>query len=126
MLPKADLFARLAEGHAAGITVVTPNVRLAQALQADFDSHQIEKNLPYWEAPDVLPLDAFIVRLWEEALVSGRGAGLPLLLGAAQEQHLWEQILERSGLLAVPQAAAQCRDAWRKLHQWHIGSGPGN
>jgi hypothetical protein len=31
MLSKADLFARLAEGHAARITVVTPNKRLSQA-----------------------------------------------------------------------------------------------
>jgi hypothetical protein len=29
MQSKADLFARLAEGHAARITVVTPNKRLA-------------------------------------------------------------------------------------------------
>ena len=31
-LSKTDLFARLAEGHAACITVVTPNKRLAQSL----------------------------------------------------------------------------------------------
>ena len=126
MLPKQELFARLAEGHAAGVTVVTPNVRLARELTAEFDALQSAKGLSSWEAPDILFLDAFLQRLWEEALVSDRGDRLPLLLSAAQEQHLWEQILERSGLLSVPQAAAQCRDAWRKQHQWRLGEGAGN
>ena len=35
-ISKADLFARLAEGHAAAVTVVTPNRRLSQALMAEF------------------------------------------------------------------------------------------
>src|SRR5262249_123069 len=59
-------------------------------------------------------------------LYSDLGERLPLLLTPAQEQHLWERILAASGLLIVPQAAAQCRDAWRLIHQWRIPSGPGN
>ena len=86
-ISKSDLFARLAEGHAARITVVTPNRRLAQSLGADFDAHQTARGLAAWEAPDILPLDAFIVRLWEDALYSGRE--LPLLLTPAQEQAMW-------------------------------------
>src|SRR5438105_3729061 len=126
MLPKADLLARLAEGHAARITVVTPNQRLAHSLTLEFDDYQIARGLSSWEAADILPFGAFVERLWEDALYSDLGESLPLLLTPAQEQHLWERILEKSGLLIVPQAAAQCRDAWRLLHQWRIGSGPGN
>src|ERR671936_2806406 len=126
MLSKAELFSRLAEGHAVRITVVTPNKRLSQALMSDFDAFQIAKGLSVWEAPDILPFDAFVERLWEDALYSDLGETLPLLLTPAQEQHLWERILENSGLLIVPQAAAQCRDAWRLIHQWRIPSGPGN
>ena len=71
MLSKADLFARLsAEGHAAGITVVTPNKRLSQALMAEFDAYQIDKGKSVWEAPDILPFGAFVERLWEDALYS--------------------------------------------------------
>ena len=125
MLSKAELFARLEQGHAAQVTVVTPNKRLAQALQAEFDAIQIKKNLSVWEAPDILPFGAFVERLWEDALYSDLGETLPLLLTEAQEQHLWEEILEDSGLLIVPQAAAQCREAWRLLHQWRIGTGSG-
>lgn len=125
MLSKAELFARLAEGHAARITVVTPNKRLSQSLMADFDVFQIQKNLRVWEAPDILPFGAFVERLWEDALYSDLGESLPLLLTPAQEQHLWERILEKSGLLILPQAAAQCREAWRLMHQWRIGAGTG-
>jgi ATP-dependent helicase/nuclease subunit B len=125
MISKENLFARLAEGHAARITVVTPNKRLAQELQRDFDAHQIARNLSVWEAPDILPFGAFVERLWEDALYSDLGESLPLLLTEAQEQRLWEEILADSGLFAVPQAAAQCREAWRLINAWRIGPGQG-
>ena len=126
MLGTHDLFLRLAEGHAAGITVVTPNARLSQALNLQFDEFQTKKGLHAWEAPDILPFGAFVARLWEDALYSDLGDKIPLLLTQAQEQRLWEEILAGADLLAVPPAAAQCRDAWRLLHAWRIGAGPGN
>src|SRR6267378_1760002 len=121
-----ELFQRLAEGHAARITVVTPNLRISRVLTSEFDSFQVAKGLTVWEAPDILPFGAFVERLWEDALYSELGDKLPLLLTPAQEQQLWEQILEGSDLLILPQAAAQCREAWRLLHQWRIGAGRGN
>ena len=124
-LARSELFTRLEQGHAAGITIVTPNKRLSQALMADFDAYQIGRNLSVWEAPDILPFGAFVERLWEDALYSDLGEKLPLLLTPSQEQHLWERILEKSGLLIVPQAAAQCREAWRLIHQWRIDAATG-
>src|SRR5437588_1205896 len=130
MLDHSQLFARLAEGHSARLTIVTPNQRLAHSLTLEFDDYQLARGLTSWEAADILPFGAFVERLWEDALYSPigemRGSELPLLLTPAQEQHLWERILAASGLLIVPQAAAQCRDAWRIIHQWRIGTGPGN
>jgi ATP-dependent helicase/nuclease subunit B len=129
-LSKSDLLARLEQGHVAEITIVTPNRRLAQDLQREFDAHQIARGLSVWEAPDILPFGAFVERLWEDALYSPigemSGESFPLLLTPAQEQHLWEGILEKSGLLILPQAAAQCREAWRLIHQWRIGTGAAN
>src|SRR5918992_1035622 len=125
MLSQAELLARLAEGHAARITVVTPNRRLAQTLTAHFDAFQMEKGLSVWEAPDILAFAAFVERLWEEALYSSAGEGVPLLLTAAQEQALWESIVSESDLLSIPQTAAQCRDAWRLLHAWRLAPGGG-
>src|SRR5260221_14103150 len=100
MLSKPELFSRLAEGHAARITVVTPNTRLSQALVREFDEFQIRKNLSSWEAADILPFDAFVQRLYEDALYSDLSAELPMLLTGAQEEQLWRQALDRADLLA--------------------------
>jgi probable DNA repair protein len=117
-ISKADLFARLAEGHAARITVVTPNRRLSQALMAQFDAWQGGKGRAAWEAPDILPFDGYLQRLWEEALYSERE--LPLLLTPSQEQAIWEDLLRGTSLLSISDTAAQCRDAWRLAHAWRI------
>ena len=127
MLSKADLFARLAEGHAASVTVVTPNKRLSQALMAEFDA-SADRQGPHGLGSARHPA----VRRLRRAPVGGRalyrdlGEKLPLLLTPAQEQHLWEEVLAKSDLLIVPQAAAQCREAWRLMHQWRIRPGSGN
>ncbi|HVJ12960.1 MAG TPA: hypothetical protein VNC62_15425, partial [Burkholderiales bacterium] len=110
VLAKVQLFTLLEQGHAAGITIVTPNKRLAQALMADFDAYQIKRNLSVWEAPDILPFGAFVERLWEDALYSDLGEKLPLLLPPAQEQHLWEQIVGHSNFLLKEGAARQARE----------------
>ncbi len=125
MLAQADLFARLAEGHAARITVVTPNRRLALTLTAEFDVFQTGKGLTVWEAADILPFDAWVQRLWEDALYAEAGGSLPLLLTPAQEQAIWEEILTKADLLSVAQAARQCREAWRLMHAWRIAPGHG-
>jgi probable DNA repair protein len=125
MLATADLLARLAEGHAARITVVTPNRRLALALTAQFDAFQAGRGLSAWEAADILPFDAWVQRLWDDVLYSDAGEKLPLLLTPAQEHAIWEDILQGAGLLSVAQAARQCREAWRLLHGWRLPPGGG-
>jgi ATP-dependent helicase/nuclease subunit B len=128
MLSKKELFARLAEGHAARITVVTPNRRLAQALVGEFDAFQAGHGLSVWEAPDILPLSSFIERLYEEALYADANAELPLLLTSAQEEWLWQEAVRSASrdLLVIDKTAAQCRDAWRLQHAWRLGRGQGN
>ncbi|MEK6244092.1 MAG: PD-(D/E)XK nuclease family protein [Pseudomonadota bacterium] len=119
-IDKQELFARLAEGHAAGITVVTPNRRLAQVLKSEFDSFQSNKNLSVWDDADILPVGAFVERLYEDALYAEGAAGLPQLLAPAQERALWESVLAGAPLLSVAQTAANCADAWRRAHAWRI------
>src|SRR6185295_7009409 len=126
MLSKAELFARLAEGHAARITVVTPNKRLSQALMLEFDAFQIAKKLTVWEAPDILPFSAFVGRLYEDGLYSDLSAELPMLLTPAQEEEIWKQVVAGSGLLAVDGTAAKCRDAWNLANLWRVRPGAAN
>ena len=78
-IARSELFERLARGHAERITVLTPNRRLAQALEAEFDRAQLGRGLASWEAPDVLPYDAWIERCYEDALYAAGGSELPAL-----------------------------------------------
>jgi ATP-dependent helicase/nuclease subunit B len=134
LLHKSELFGHLAGGHASGITVVTPNRRLAQELAREFDQTQIAAGLTVWETADIIPLTAFVERLYQDALYSDIAARGPLLLSSAQEHELWEAAIRSSrwgdSLLAVPQAAADARKAWSLAHDWRIagalGMFPGN
>jgi ATP-dependent helicase/nuclease subunit B len=123
-IAKQALVAQLAQGLAAGVTVVTPNRRLALALAREVGDRQVASGRGVWEAPDILPFGAFVERLWSDAAFSERGAALPALLSAPQEQTLWETILLESplakDLLSTRAAAAQCRDAWQLLHSWAL------
>lgn len=123
-LTKDELFGRLADGHAAQATVVTPNRRLAQALAAEFDHRQVAAGRTAWETADILPLTAFVERLYDDALYSEPGAGLPLLLTPDQEQGLWEDVVQRSAagarLLAVSETAALASEAWQLAHAWQL------
>lgn len=126
---KGELFRRLAEGHAGGITVVTPNARLAQALVAEFDSFQ-SKEKSAWEAPDVLPLGAFLERLYEDASYAAGDGAIPSLLSASQERWLWSEAIAASryaeALLEPHATAAACRKAWKLVHEWRLPVGGGN
>ena len=112
------------DAHAAGITVVTPNRRLALSLLREVGNLHVSRGRTVWETPDVLPFPAFVERLWSDATFSDRGATVPGLLTHAQERRLWEQIVGASPaaktLLSPSAAAAQCQDAWTVLHAWAL------
>ncbi len=114
----------LAAGLKTGVTVITPNRRLAVALKREFDGTQANRGIAIWESADILPFSAFVERLYEDALYSGHAAELPLLLTTAQEQVLWENAINRSdtgaALLAAADAAQLAREAWQLAHAWHL------
>ena len=124
IIEPGELFAKLAEGGAAGITVVTPNVRLAEALLAQFDARQAARGLVVWETPDILSFPAFVQRSWEDALASQGERTVPLLLSAAQEQALWEEVILATKyartFLSCALAAEQCRGAWKVANAWRL------
>ena len=126
VIEKGALLERLAQGRSAGVTVVTPNQRLSQALMLEFDAFQAGNALSVWEAPDILPFGAFVRRLYEDGLYADLKAELPMLLSPVQEEEIWRQVVGGSGLLAVEAAAAKCRDAWNLANLWRIRPGAGN
>ncbi|MGQ0653787.1 MAG: PD-(D/E)XK nuclease family protein [Betaproteobacteria bacterium] len=123
MTSTTELFGRLA-GDAAALTVVTPNRRLAHALLAQYDAWQLARGREIWDAADIVPYAAFLQRNWEDAFYSDAGTTLPQLLAPAQEEQLWRQVVAGSGLIAVDETAARCREAWGLMHEWRIR--PGN
>lgn len=123
-LSREDLFARLAEGHAAGLTVVTPNRRLAQALAAEFDHRQLAAGRSTWDTADILPFGPFVERLYDDALHAELPEPLPRLLTPDEEQALWEEAIRRSeageALLAPVETAATAVEAWQLVHAWDL------
>ncbi|OGA24968.1 MAG: DNA repair protein [Betaproteobacteria bacterium RIFCSPLOWO2_02_FULL_67_26] len=114
----------LAQQIEAGCAVVTPNRRLAANLKHEYDARQIAAGKSAWPTADILPFSALVERVYGDALHSGRAAGLPVPLAPAQELALWENIIRESetgnSLLAIPEAAALAREAWRLAHAWGL------
>ena len=133
-IARSALFERLARGHAERVVVLTPNHRLAQTLESDFDRAQVARGLASWEAPDILHFAGFVERAYEEAFYAAGGSELPALLTPAAEQILWEEAVGggewRGKLLSVAATAALAADAWKIAHEWRIegalGVWPGN
>jgi probable DNA repair protein len=122
-LCRKELFRLLAGGHAAGVTVVTPNQRLAQEIRGRFDAECAAGRIA-WETVDALPFGAFLERLWDDALYSNLAPNLPLLVSAEQEQAVWEEVVGSSRhaqeLLAPAAAASQASAAWKLAHNWRL------
>jgi probable DNA repair protein len=108
----------------AGATVITPNRRLALALKEKFNQEQINQKAAAWYTADILSFTSLIERIYSDALYSKQASMLPLLLSAAQEQALWESIIQSSVtgkvLLQIPQTAQSVREAWQLAHAWQL------
>ncbi|SCX44316.1 PD-(D/E)XK nuclease family protein [Nitrosospira sp. Nsp1] len=119
-----EIFASRDVGLVDGVTIVTPNRRLAAALKHEFDGARSAEGISAWDSADILPISTFIERIYEEALYSAQASHLPALLRPAQEQVLWEDAIARSDtgtvLLAVAEAARLAREAWQLAHAWHF------
>jgi len=106
--------------------VVTPNRRLAASVLREFDESQAARGIPAWQAADILPVSAFIERLYEDALYSGLAGQLPQLLSPVQAQVLWERVISESdeaqALSSVPRTAGLARKAWTLAHEWSIAA----
>lgn len=102
---------------------VTANARLARELRREHDLARRREGQRLWEAPDILPWDAWLRRCWREEVLRD-GAGGQTLLTAWQERCLWEQVIEgsREGReLIHPRAAARtAAEAWRIAQEWDI------
>jgi ATP-dependent helicase/nuclease subunit B len=108
----------------AGATVVTASRRLARVLRHEFDFRQKELARSVWKTPDILPLDAFLGRVWRDWVLGGANPDSPALLDALQEQFVWEQVIRESSegesLLRIPETAAEAMEAWQLLLAYRL------
>src|SRR5258706_9020465 len=54
IVPPDGLLEWLLRGHGQRLTVLTPNLRLAQSLEAQVDAAQVAAGQALWDAPDIL------------------------------------------------------------------------
>lgn len=115
---------RLALGQAERLTVLTPNLRLAQVLEVEADRRQTQAGAALWEASDILAFDHFLRRCHEEASYAPAGAELPALLSEAAEGLQWEEVVKasrwRDTLLSPQAAAGLAAEAWALAHAYRI------
>lgn len=108
---------------ASGTTVVTPNKRLARRLAALHDHAQRAAGRAVWVAASVVPWNAWLERLWLDALASGSVSDPPRLLTSTHTAHLWSRIVTREAPALIDQrgAAELAIDAWKLVHGWGAG-----
>jgi len=118
-----EVFVRLTQSPAGQVCVVTPNHRLSLALQREFGERRVIQGEVLWESPDILPWSGFLERACQDARYADIDP-LPLALGTAESQALWENLLRNSasgeGLLAVADAARLAHEAWQLSISWRL------
>ncbi|MCC7325425.1 MAG: PD-(D/E)XK nuclease family protein [Burkholderiales bacterium] len=104
---------------AAGVTVVTPNRRLARELVSRYDAAAARSGARTWTAVRALPWDAWLQTLWHDALAAHALPEPRPLLGAPASAFMWDRIVaDGSNLLDPHGAAERAAGAWKAFHAW--------
>jgi ATP-dependent helicase/nuclease subunit B len=105
----------------SGATVVTPSPLLAAAILKQYAGRQLARERKSWQQPAVLSLSAWFQQTW--ALARRReGSRVPVLLTAAQERLLWQNVIQQSGtkVLDTASTARAAAAALRTVVEWQI------
>ena len=106
-----------------GATLVTANARLARDLRRAYDVRQLESGRRSWTAADILDWSGWVRRTWNRAAQYANAEPV-VILSQAQEELLWEQIIERNtrprDLLNVPATAAAAANTFRLASAWRV------
>jgi ATP-dependent helicase/nuclease subunit B len=74
----------------AGGTVLVPSRQRAHAARLAFAASQLSNGVRVWATPDILPVDAWLIREIEKC-ASQSGAALPRVLSPAEDWLVWRQ-----------------------------------
>lgn len=106
----------------SGGTVIAASHRLARQIGWRHDLSRKAAGLRAWTRGDVLPLDAWLQRVWEEHALAASGLGRLRLLSEDESRLIWRRVLRREGGnpldagLVVPLVAA----GWRLCQRFNI------
>ena len=100
-----------------GVTVITPNNRLAKTILEDYLKSSTHDVL---EKPNCLSYDAFIQQLYIKLTHHNPNSAHPVLLTTQQTQYLWmQQLATESG--SVHQGLLnKAYDAWSRCQLWQL------
>ncbi|MFM1892542.1 MAG: hypothetical protein RLZ44_1619, partial [Pseudomonadota bacterium] len=105
-----------------GVPLLTATNRLARGLRGEFEREQLQAGLQAWPTPTVLPWSAWLAGQLTTLTDAGEIQGV--VLSAAQEGLLWEQLVaasEAGAALLRPEAAADAAaSAYRLIQEWEI------
>ncbi|MBV8895083.1 MAG: PD-(D/E)XK nuclease family protein [Acidobacteriaceae bacterium] len=103
-----------------GVTAVTSSYFLAQLAAHNYANDCLAQGLESWRTPQVFSASAWLKACWEQARYSK--AEVPALLSAAQEQALWQRIIEDQtpGLFDVASTARLASRAYALINEWHL------
>lgn len=106
---------------AAGVTVVTPNNRLARTLVARHDAAMTRAGHRTWVAARALPWKPWLETLWLDAVAVHALDSPQPVASTPAAAFLWDRIVERDSALLDPHGAAQrAANAWRTFHAWRV------
>jgi hypothetical protein len=86
-------FSELAAALAAGVTIVTPNKRLARSLVARHDAAMVRAGHRTWTAARALPWHSWLTTLWRDACDAQAVAPALRLLAPVEAAYLWDRLV---------------------------------
>ena len=107
-----------------GITLVTPNRRMAGLVSNHYHAEKLDKGEVTWESPPVLAFVAWLTQTFRdlEVIRDADISGL-ILLTPEQERVVWEQVVQEGGDVEVGQVAdlaLLAMKAWSSAILWEV------
>ncbi len=110
-----------------GVTVVTPNRRLAATLKRVYDDARQQAGDRAWVSPDIVPVPVFFARTCHALSLT---AATPQHIDSLQSQLIWEQVIRQAepavdgglSMLSISQTAKQVMAAWMITCRWQLQS----
>ncbi len=109
-----------------GGTVVTSSPGLARHWKWRCNEALKGAGERVWPTPDILPLHAWLERLWEQSLLAGGAAGQRNLLSSRQVRFIAEDQLPDTSLHAIPggrgSTVRRIVQGWQLCREWGIAT----